>query len=302
MKTDNTLFDIKDRKAEYEKIVQKYDKLSNGLTALGLDYSFYVNSYFTGDKKIYFYRDNLSYRIKASIFHTKLLLQKYDQIEAVVPKLFSDQQNNDQMHQFIFESEMEINSLFDSIIFHLSSIFDYLSLMIYYVCYPRTPKQKMWSQLLKSARDNNNSFSKKPVSSIIKEIDNTQVIRMNDYRSDLIHRESDSFKSSFSIEAESGKTETLIFASKKLLKCYKNQFDSNSRYTLTYFIFWILNETLDNTAKIINGLKEELENSEYEDENKGVNSFRMIHIDPITKKVSSPSIAFWPSFLNYFKI
>jgi len=301
MKDSKPTVDIKDRKIEFQKIIEKNHALSNGLTALGLDYSYYINSYFTGDKKIYSYRDNLNYRINAAIFHIRLLLQKHDEIDKIAPKLFSDLRNTREFHHYIFQSEMEINALFDSIIFHISSIFDYLSLLILYVCLPKTPEEKMWSQLLKSMRDLKNPMSKKIAATIIKQVDDELVKKFNDYRADLIHKKGDTFKSIFSIEIASGKTKSLIFASEKLLKPFKKHFDGDSSYTITYFTFLIFNEVMDSIAKIISELKKELENSEKKETKKGI-GFRIIYVDPVSKKEDSPSIAFWPSFLNYFKL
>jgi len=280
MQNELPIIDISDRLAEFSKVKEKASALNTGITAVGADYGHYINNPLSGDKEIYNLRDNLHYRIEASIFHLSLLLQLFDQMEEVIPKLMEEKGDSIDVTRYFNSSQLEINALFDSIIFHLSSMVDYLSLLVYYVSFPRSTEQKMWTQLVSAARDAMNPLSKKNIAKIIIKVDYEMIKKMNDYRADLIHRKANAFLSQFTIKIGTGTTNVFIFASRTILKKYKQKFDSGKDYTITYFIFWLLNELMNKVAEVIYGLKSELETTSYSKKSKNDNSsFKIVFID-----------------------
>ena len=67
--------------------------------------------------------------------------------------------------------EMEMSAVFDGIIFHLSSVFDYLSHITCYICKKDKSNTVYWTKLAKAARGKDNEIACLPITRVIDKLD-----------------------------------------------------------------------------------------------------------------------------------
>lgn len=256
MKTDKEYKDIDDIKNELKSILIKFDKIDQRMIAIGLDY----NQYFKGNisKKIYDLRDTIIYRLNATKLHIQILVNLIDNLDSELTSLYGQENGGRNVHLHFAHRKSDISALLDSIIFHIISAFDYVSVLVSYVCFQSDKKLK-WTNLAKSARDDKNPFSKTTFSNIIDELDRTFVGRLYDHRSYLIHQSQESRSSSFSIDLLNGKVKTKINSSNQFNKNFSKLRKQENDFSLAYILFWLIEESTDSILKIQYGLKEFME-------------------------------------------
>jgi hypothetical protein len=56
-----------------KKVSDGFQSISNNMIAIGMDYKYYLDSNFT-DNKIYEFRDNILYRLRATRLHINIVV------------------------------------------------------------------------------------------------------------------------------------------------------------------------------------------------------------------------------------
>jgi hypothetical protein len=302
------IIDIKDRQEVFAKADDKLIKLRSGFTALSLDYGFHIENTWGGNHKIFELQENVEYRFFSSLFHCQLLLQQHYIIENQIrDRIIKDPDRYTKLiyptkHPDFVYFEKQVSAIFDSVVFHLSSIFDYISILINFICISDKDQTPQWKVLSKSARDIKNSFSQKSISKIIDKLDRDFVIKLYDYRSDLIHRKSDI--SEYSVESNFGLEELKIgfICSEKIRKVFKMYGEKEFDYTVSHFSIWLIDKATYAIAEILSNLKNEIEKDSkfpfhtFKDGTKPV----MMYIDPETNTAKSPSVPHWKIFKVYY--
>ncbi|MDP3945234.1 MAG: hypothetical protein Q8Q51_05015 [Lutibacter sp.] len=256
---------IVDLKLEMKNVLKDFQLIDNNMIAIGMDYKHYLVSNFN-DVKIYEFRDNILYRLRATKLHINILVNFLNSLDQELTNIYS-QENGQINMQIHFENrKSDISSLFDSVIFHIISAFDYASNLVGYLSLKNQQKVK-WTKLAKSVRDQQNELSRTNFSKLIDDLDRTFIGRLYDHRSYLIHIGNDSGKSSLSIELINGKVETKIISSSTFNKNFSElrELGKDNDLSISFVLFWILNKTTESIIDIQYGLKEYMEKNKKND-------------------------------------
>lgn len=303
------IIDLKDRNQAFGKTDERLEKLRDGFYALSLDYGYHIENTSGGNHKIFELRDNVVYRLFSSLFHWQLLLKQHYIIEQNLneiykkdPSRFSNLIYPKKNPDFEY-SEKEVTAIFDSIVFHLSSIFDYMSILINFICLKDKDQTPKWKVVSKSARPNSgNEFNKKDIAKVIDRIDREFTIKLYDYRSDLIHRRRDINEYSFETMVDTGQFNVRFICSDRIRKTFKSFGEINCDYTVSYFSMWLINKMADTISDILIALKNEIEQNSkfpfhtYKEPSKPF----IVYVDPKTNVAKSPSIIYWQKFGEHF--
>lgn len=187
-----------------------------GFMAIAMDYGYHINNVFgqtkDGKHEIYELRDSINYRIRSAKLHFYLLLVRKLEIEHRFEKMLKE--NPTVFNGFIMGNphfEMasdEIMALYDSIVFHLSSCFDYLAMLTQFV-FGKNPESKLqWITLVKHCHNSESEFAKRKFIQNVKTVDADFVNKFNDYRAELIHRKKSTSFANVSWQLNSGKVIT----------------------------------------------------------------------------------------------
>lgn len=308
--TDNSskdIIDLADRAQAFKKTDDRLECLREGFYGLAMDYGFHIENTWGGQHKIFELRDNVVYRFFSSLFHCQLLLKQHYVIEQRLSDIYK--KNPERITNSVYPknpnfeyAEKEISAIFDSIVFHLSSIYDYMSILLNFICSKDKDQTPKWTQISKSARDPKNALNTNDISKIIDKLDREFVIKLYDYRSEIIHRKRDTNEYAFGLKIDTGQFTVRFICSDKSRKAFKLFGEKELDYTVSYFSMWLINKTADSIAEILLGLKKEVENnSEFPQHTfkDGSKPF-IVYADPETNTAKSPSVPSWEKFKKHF--
>lgn len=234
------------------------------MIAIGIDY----NQYFKRDlsnKTIYDSRDNIIYRLNATKFHIQILANLLESIDRELSSLYDQKDGVRNVHDHFNKRQSDISALLDSVIFHIISAFDYVSVLVSYVCIQSNKKLK-WTNLAKSARDEQNPFSKLDLGNLIDNLDRNFIGRLYDHRSYLIHISQENRPTRFSINLSNGVVKTKIISSNQFNRNFTKLRKEEDDLSISYILFWLLRETTDSILKI------QVEIKNYMEQNKEINT------------------------------
>lgn len=259
MRENRPYKNIVDLKLEMKNVLKDFQSIDNNMIAIGMDYKYYLDSCFN-DKKIYEFRDNILYRLKATRLHINILVNLLNSLDQELTDIYSKENGQISMQIYFENRKSDISSLFDSVIFHIISAFDYVSNLVGFLCIKNQKKIK-WTQFAKSVRDQKNELSQTNFSELVDNLDRTFIGRLYDHRSYLIHIGNDNGKSSLSIELMKGKVETKIIASSTFNKNFSElrELGKDNDLSISYILFWLINKTTESIIDIQFGLKEYME-------------------------------------------
>lgn len=292
----------------FDKIQKLIGVVHEGFMALAMDYGYHINNVFgqskAGKHEIYELRDNIHYRIRCANLHFYLLLVKKLEIEHKFEEMLKE--NPNVFSGFItgnphFEiAADEIMALYDSIVFHLSSCFDYLAMLTQFV-FGKNPEIKLqWITLVKHCHNNQSEFANRKFIQNIKTIDTDFVSKFNDYRAELIHRKKSTSFTNVSWQLNSGKVTTKFQCSEKIKINLKKIIDKDLNYCVSYASFEMIKQTLLKIAYVLNGMYDEFREN-YNQHAPVMNNggFQIVSMNPETKCAESPALGYWAKFMEY---
>jgi hypothetical protein len=291
-----------------DEIQKLISLVHEGFMALAIDYGYHINNVFgqtkDGKHEIYELRDNINYRIKSANLHFYLLLVRKLEIEHRFEKMLKEEPtvfNGFIMGNPHFEmASDEIMALYDSIVFHLSSCFDYLAMLTQFV-FGKNPESKLqWITLVKHCHNFQSEFSKKKFIQNIKTVDADFVSKFNDYRAELIHRKKSTSFANVSWQLNSGKVITKFQCSEKIKTNLKKIIDKDLNYCVSYASSEMIKQTLLKIAYVLNGMYDEFRENYHQHApvmNNG--GFQIISMNPETKIDESPALDYWSKFMEY---
>jgi len=291
---EQEIIDITNINEEFDKIKSRLHLLSDRFLAVAMDYKHYVDSSFKEDR-IYALRDNVQYRLFSAKIHLQLLLRQHMSIQERLEKGFKKDPatvtgNYFPINPYFDIYQKEVSSILDSFVYHISSVFDYISTLTNYISGSNREDTLMWTQLAKSVRDKKNIFSKRQFASTIDNIDRDFVSKLYDHRAFIIHKNAD--QGGYSVTLFLGPTERIkanFLAGKNLVKNFKElKLLSKERHpTVKYVAFWMLNVAIDKVTDILFSLKREMELDPK------VTTPFMFYLHPETKKALPVSTKYW---------
>lgn len=300
--------DVGDRQKNYGQTIKILERLELGLRAVSVMYDEY-----SSDKKsnenIFRLKDNIDYRLGSALQHYKLLLQQHDSGEQYLAQQTKD--NPFRFQGFIFGNpyfdliEKELSGLFDSIVFNITSSFDYLSHIICYICQTNKQNTVYWTRLAKASRGQGNDISQSLVKTQIDNVDRSFVAGLYDYRSRLIHNQRDkhNFKDTQNPVSNTHRIRLLISESAKSdFKKIRIDYGNDKEFTITFLSFWLIKTAAENMEIIFDGLVNEIRQKSNYYYNlrgfKGNNKLIMLHLDPATNTGTPLSENFWKEYKN----
>lgn len=298
--------DINDRQKSFNYVCELIEKLELGLRAVSVMYDEHSADLNSKDN-IFRLKDNIYYRLIAIQQHFKILLEEHYKGERYLQEITKD--NPFKMDGFIignphFEKlEREISVVFDSIVFNLVSVFDYLSHIICYICQTNKQNTVYWTRLAKAARGQNNDIAKSKVQKAIDEADRNFICGLYDYRSRLIHEKRDEHHFSTLHEIMNNTHQIRIYMS-KTAKSHFKKIDSDKSagnfYTLLYLAKWLITNSAETLTSLMSAVVDEISsNSNYYHNlrgHKGDTALLLMNFDPISRIGSPLSKKQWEDF------
>lgn len=279
-----TPIDINNSEEEFKKIDARLSLLSSRFLAISMDYKHYIDHNLS-EHKIYELRDGVLYRFFSSRTHLGLLLRQHDIIES---RIKDDVKNGSPMF-YVENYHQEVSAIFDSIIYHTVSIFDYLSTLANYISL-KSQDTLMWTQFLRSIRDPNNQLSSTKYAATVDLVAREFVDKLYDHRSLLIHKKGDlgNYNISYTLGGNDS-VEIFFLAGSKLTKKFKElkEISVDNQITTRFVTFWILNKTIDKVTDILFSLKEEIKT------NRKIETPMMFYLNPLTKEQQPISVNYW---------
>lgn len=260
--------DIDNPKEEFEELTKRFKLLYNRFLAIAMDYKHYIDPTMN-DHEVFKLRDNVLYRLSSARFHFQLLLEYHHRVENRLKELYD--KNPKELFQGGFEvmriqeqSTREIYSLFDSMVYHLCSIFDYLFRLINFAHGNTIVNNPKWNLFQTDKNLKNHVFCSKELISILKGFDENFVYPLIKHRSHLIHTENDTgeFKLSFNLSG------TNFNAKFQATKKFKENFpemikdDQSAEYSIKYASLWLISKTIHTTSEILFELREDMKRNQ----------------------------------------
>jgi hypothetical protein len=281
----------------------KYIKaLDSGIHAIVLDFGFHIKNTLLQDR-VFDLRNNISYRLASSRFHFHLLFNHLNAIRHKHEKLNYAGGIHESPEWHLEMDKRQLSYILDSIIFHITSIYDYSAILVYYIL-SRKSDTPSWNKLESYSRASSDIFSKEETISVkemVKTVHNDFVRHLYDYRSDIIHRTSDIIKAGYSWNLANNK-KTLFFTCSLMQKnSFKKLGDKSLQYSILYFVQFLIFETIESIRKIVYELRIYMENNSKIEDVIKQGGLVLGYADPITKSMKSPGIIFWKEFDKVFK-
>ena len=302
-----TILTIDKPQEHFEEIEKLIEVVFNGFMALAMDYGYHINNVFgqpnAGKHTIYELRENIHYRLNSSKLHFYLMLRrkidiehKFSQMLKENPKVFDGFFMGNPHFEFAAD---EIMSIYDSIIFHLSSAFDYLAMLLQFVFGKNPQSHLQWITLAKHCYSDNSEFVQRKFRENVKNVDRDFVSKFNDYRAELIHRKKSTSFANVSWKLLSGEVNTKFKVSDKMKSAFKKIVDKDKEYCITFLTHILIKQTVLNIGNVIEGVKNEFAEN-YDPHSPVMNGgFQIGSFNPETKFIEPPSGMYWTKFMEY---
>lgn len=260
----NCPLDIKDRAEDYKSLSKEIRRLEHGVRAVCAmydDHSDDRKSY----EEAYRHRDNIYYRLRAAGFHHGQLINQVFKSEDDLMKVYkTDRERLTSVFPqspYIDDVENKVSFLFDSIVFHVSSIFDYLAHIVCYMSHSRGARSLYWPRLRNIARSKYGPWASSPVAAMVDLIDRELVTHLYDYRSRLLHTKRDAhhFKAVINLHADT--MNVIVSCSddvQKHFKLVKLQYPAAEGFTILFMSSWLIRETMGAIERVLDSLASEI--------------------------------------------
>lgn len=244
----NQILDVIDFKVELEKIDRTANTIQNSFVQLAFDYANKISGKLD-NQKFYQSRDNIVYRINCCRF-----------LNSKSWEIRDDYERQDYNPIFLGNAQYPILWMTDSLIFNLSSLFDYLGGFIEFIVGKEDKNELKWNSLCNSLR-NKEPHSNTVFANPVIEMHSGFVDKLFKFRSTVIHDKVQSGGFNYSHEVMSGKKTLHQFCSNGFLKNFKmlKKEYPDHEITLHFANFWLMNKSLDYATEILKLTNEHIE-------------------------------------------
>ncbi|KIQ20169.1 hypothetical protein RT99_13905 [Flavobacterium sp. MEB061] len=257
--------DIVNPLVEFRKLSERINLLNNRFIAVAMDYKYYINDLIT-DNEIFKLRDNVMYKLTSASFHFQLLLEYHDRVEFELNERYKNNlsdffENNIEFIAFERRAILEVYSIFDSMIYHLCSIFDYIFRIINY-CHSQTIVQSPKWNLFKydSNIKKNYPYCSKEMVEVMEQFDKCFVYPLIQHRSHLIHTSTDIGEFTLSINIKDTKCKAKFMST----DLFKTNFPeivevtADEKMTIKYSALWLIDKTITTTSELLFELSDDM--------------------------------------------
>jgi hypothetical protein len=289
----NQIKDIENPGQEFNQLTERFRLLENRLLAVAMDYKYHIEGDIT-NHEIYNLRDSIMYRIYSARFHVQLLLEHHHRVEKRLENCFK-QKGSAEFFSGGFDVTMikeqsvrEIYSIFDSITYHLCSIYDYLFRLINFAHGKTILDKPKWNRFQDTKHKKEFIYCSEEMTNKLEKIDQEFVYPLIGHRSHLIHTEHDTgdFTLDFNLNGENFVAR--FFATELFKKNFpemQSEFEEWN-FTIKYSAFWLIDKTLKTTTEVLFALKEDME------KNKKI-PFGFFAMIGDNGQIQSPSVGYW---------
>lgn len=248
--------------------------------------------------RMFFLQENLIYRIYA-VFHQYEILIDGLNSKTIVDLNADPYRGVLESHPTIHRYSNELSSVVDSIFFHLCSVFDYLGHFVSYMFEKNKDKTMDWGSLAKKARA---GYTEMPKSAEgIREVDNRIRIKLEWYRSQLIHRGRDLHHIGVTVDQKTNRLSLIFAAAAETMKHFNNivpAYDKESNYTLDFLASLVIYQTLHSINYLLDFLKIDLlSDSTFQENVKNPKSTEFPYLlHPVTNKPYPKSEMIWSDY------
>ena len=207
------------------------------------------------------YRDSAMYRLKSVKHHLHLLIRLRTQVNHAINEgdLSKRLHQREQRSEYMRHWAEERSAVFDSLVFQVSSLFDYLGFLAFSIYGSKRGRQKLdWVKVAKAASDvKNNPLGKTQVGREIAKQNKDWVASLYDYRSELIHRRMDSggwIRYDSLSDTPDKRSEHFIYAPERFVSRFNEL--GQEQTTILFAAFWMVERafaTADSIVMSLNG-------------------------------------------------
>lgn len=259
---DRPTKDIDDLDSALDELDEKRDTLREQLHGLGLDYVNKVDDTFDGETRaIYQIRDEVFHREDSFRFHIKLLLRIQHNAEVTLRSNTENMEVNGLQQSLITEKTAHQQfAVFDSVLFHGISLFDYLAGLIQHVVTAGENRKWNWKNIRTAAHHPENPFSETVIAEVVRDV-NGFVQNFYNHRASVIHHQAD--LGGHVLTERLGPTaderfDLKTFAPRGFIQKFDDlkRIDESYAITLRFAALWIANRTLEGAIRIVEALRE----------------------------------------------
>lgn len=287
-----------------------------GITNIGLEAILHMYSDHRRDPKVYelllLRMENVIYRISAVMTQFEILIEGL-KTRSVIDLKKDPYDGPHAMHPKIYAYTCELSSMADSIFFHLCSAFDYLGHFISYIFLDNKTKTLDWDSLAKTAwgkwKDTYDT------SLAIQKIDAKLRKKLDDYRSELIHRNRDRHIIGTIKQEDSSVLSLKFFASDDTTRHFRKLFPGHedivpaykkeAKFSIDLLCSAVIYETLHLTNVLITCLRFDLlKDATFEENIKypRTNAPHPYHLNVDTQEIFPCSEKIWVDYQNQHEV
>lgn len=247
--------DIDDINKNFDFLRNEINLISSRMGDLGLEYVNKISGQFISLNNDLFFRlrNSIQYRLGAILLHFTLLLDIQMNFQE---RIDEDPFNQEESIKWMILGAEQQYALFDSIVFHIISLFDYLGNLIDYILGGKSQSRLKWNGVIHLSYDNKSSLSKLPIKNVLQKLHSDFINILYNHRSDLIHYKMDFGDSSYSIDLNKGKAKLRIEAPHRFTKNFKElkKIAQENKISINYAIDWLIRKSIEATKEIINSI------------------------------------------------
>lgn len=222
--------------------------------AIGFDFQDKISGSFNDDT-IFKLRNNILSRLDSILYLTELMNLERERCLNLINTL----SNENVIHLKIQHMISNEKTLFDSILYHIATIYDYIGCLSGYIF--ENKHNLKWNSLFSSCKDKNKKTINEDFKANIIEVHNSFADKLFGHRSYLIHYGTDSTPFRITHDLMTDKWKVAILCPKGFAKCFKHLDDlfEVNEMTIEYGFFWVLNEALTKFNTTLYKFKESIE-------------------------------------------
>lgn len=255
MNKKKEIIDIQNFDEELEYIVGLSRSIQSNFQAIVFDYTNKISNKF-GESQVTTIRTDLIFRIQAVLYFVRLMKRE----ESTVLKYINENPQLDGLNRIRLSDDFVQNqkSIFDTILYHLSSIYDYFANFSAYFYFAKVFK---WNSLFNSANDLRNDKIGKNQKDLIIKSHKDFVDSLFRHRSYLIHQSMTHSGFKYIQNLGTGDYIIEVITPSKFIKEFRilNEEVGDNDISLIASIFWTVKYGLKNINDLLFGMKDELQ-------------------------------------------
>ncbi|MBL7996880.1 hypothetical protein JNM05_16055 [bacterium] len=242
--------DVVDPISEYKRLSQKLSNNFNATNVLYTKYSNKIGGFASSqNSEANSLLNAFRYRHDCILFHLKCMLN----LQLVAEKQYKSLSNDSDRIMFAVSVVPEFSGLFDSIIFHSVSGFDYCAHLIDFICNNRLNKDRKWAGIIEAAKNKSIDFNKSSVATLLVKLDDEFIKFLKLRRNQVIHYEPDTATSSSLTNLRTHQNSLEVIAPRQMIDKIPSLkiMSETHELTMVFASCWMIDRVYDLYADII---------------------------------------------------